>query len=79
MRRLIHINVIRLRFAHSRGMQKLPPFRERTAAHFRVQADEYRESARQQASPEEEERLIRLAERYEALAQMREEAELPTN
>jgi len=60
-------------------MQKLPPFRERTAAHLRAQAGEYRESARQQASPEAVERLFRLAERYEALAQMREEAEALTN
>ena len=76
---MIQINVIRLKFARCASVQNLPPFRERTAAHFRAQADECRESARQQASPEVIKRLFRLAEHYEALAQMKAEAELPTN
>jgi hypothetical protein len=47
--------------------------RNRTAAELRKQAAELREATSLEPSPEKAEKLIRLAERYEALAAEREE------
>jgi hypothetical protein len=54
-------------------MEPLPPFRERTAIQLREQAEVFRNKASATA-PAEAQRLIRLAERYEELARLREMA-----
>jgi hypothetical protein len=48
------------------------PFSNRTAAELRKQAAEWREAAKLEPSREKAARMIRLAERYEALAAERE-------
>jgi hypothetical protein len=54
-------------------MEPLPPFRDRTAAQPREQAEGFRNKA-STAARAEAQRLIRLAERYEELARSREMA-----
>jgi len=48
------------------------PFHNRTAPELRQQAVDWREAAKLEPSPENAEKLLRLAERYEALAAERE-------
>ena len=55
-----------------KGMDRLPPFRERTPRQLREQARKYREAAAA-ALPGEAAVLLRLAEHYETLATLREE------
>jgi len=47
------------------------PMRERSPAELRQQAEEYRTAAKS-ASPSEVERLLRVAQRYEELAVLKE-------
>jgi hypothetical protein len=79
LQRLIHIKVISSRCCDYPSVQKLPPFRERTPAQLRAQAQEHREAADREASPDTAARLLRLAERYETLAALREELQVAAN
>jgi len=60
--------------SHSPDMNRLPPFRDRTPTQLREQAQVYRRSAAM-ASGKEAENLIRIAERYEAMAVLKDGAE----
>jgi hypothetical protein len=55
-------------------MTPRPPFRERTPAQLRQQAEEY-QTAAQSASGDEAQTLLRLAGRYEELARLKETIE----
>ena len=57
-------------------MSGLPPFRDRTAAQFREQADGFRDIANL-ASPPERQQLLRLAARYDELSRLKEAEEPP--
>ncbi len=53
-------------------MQRLPPFRDRTALELRAQAKGWRDAA--ETEPSTATLLLRLARRYEAIAAEREAA-----
>jgi small-conductance mechanosensitive channel len=68
---LIEIKDLGAGSSHLQRMNPLPPFRERTAAQLREQAEAFRNEARS-ASEAERPQLLSLASRYEELARLKE-------
>jgi len=73
---LIEVKALAFRLSQCVCVQR-PPFRHRTPDQLCAQAREWRNAATQEASADTANRLLRMADRYEALAAAHEEAYAP--
>ena len=72
---VIDLDADRTAVAHKARMPRSALFRDRTATQLRDQAEQWREAAERDTTPEKAAALHRLAGRYEVLAQLQEIAE----